>query len=235
MTIDRQSLYAKLEENSIEKILFSDPLSDTTRKSRRNLLVASVSCLLITILNLKITGFLGLKAETGEIESMLVQGIGSLIVCYYLIVFILYTIVDVSAWNFAKEKSLILGHQQLIELIDNQLSGMLMHIIGFNRKLDSLSTDNEMQDQIHNSETFSALLNYVNATRNDIQRLNDDIRPFITEWNSRVKKTKWINIRFLIRLATLYIFDIMLPIGLSILAIFKSHSGITLAMTTIFS
>ncbi|WP_219577904.1 hypothetical protein, partial [Vibrio parahaemolyticus] len=62
MSIDRPKLYKKLEENEIEKVLFTDPLSETTRKSRRNLMIASVMCLLISILNLKVTGFLGLKA-----------------------------------------------------------------------------------------------------------------------------------------------------------------------------
>ncbi|EKO3466504.1 hypothetical protein KW530_11330 [Vibrio fluvialis] len=196
MSIDRSKLYSKLEENGLEKVLFSDPLSDTTRKSRRNLMIASVICLLITILNLKVTGFLGLKADTDAIESELVKGIGSIIVLYYFVVFTLYAIIDLLAWNFSREKALVTGHQELVEAIERHFSVTIEHIDSSVQKLSNLSPDSKMQDQIYNSEAIGSATRAIQGTKEGIEKFQEEAAPFIQQWHKRVNKTSIANTRF---------------------------------------
>ncbi|MDG2746871.1 hypothetical protein P7M10_12165 [Vibrio parahaemolyticus] len=235
MSIDRPKLYKKLEENEIEKVLFSDPLSETTRKSRRNLMIASVMCLLISILNLKVTGFLGLKAETDAIESELVKGIGAIIVIYYFVVFILYATIDLLAWKFDREKTLISGHQELVETIERHFSVTIEHIDYSVRDLSNLSPDSKMQDQIYNSEAIGRATQLIQGTKDGIDSFRKDAEPFINQWLERVNKTSILNTRFFIRLVSLYGFDLIFPSLMAFLAVYKSYTGILLAVTAIFS
>ncbi|MGI2883481.1 hypothetical protein ACRTDO_22220 [Vibrio furnissii] len=235
MSIDRPKLYKKLEENEIEKVLFSDPLSETTRKSRRNLMIASVMCLLISILNLKVTGFLGLKAETDAIESELVKGIGAIIVIYYFVVFILYATIDLLAWKFDREKTLISGHQELVEAIERHFSVTIEHIDYSVRDLSNLSPDSKMQDQIYNSEAIGRATQLIQGTKDGIDSFRKDAEPFINQWLERVNKTSILNTRFVIRLVSLYGFDLIFPSLMAFLAVYKSYTGILLAVTAIFS
>ncbi|ENV4253264.1 hypothetical protein ACEWAB_22465 [Vibrio parahaemolyticus] len=235
MSIDRPKLYKKLEENEIEKVLFSDPLSETTRKSRRNLMIASVMCLLISILNLKVTGFLGLKAETDAIESELVKGIGAIIVIYYFVVFILYATIDLLAWKFDREKTLISGHQELVEAIERHFSVTIEHIDYSVRDLSNLSPDSKMQDQIYNSEAIGRATQLIQGTKDGIDSFRKDAEPFINQWLERVNKTSILNTRFFIRLVSLYGFDLIFPSLMAFLAVYKSYTGILLAVTAIFS
>ncbi|EGQ7741089.1 hypothetical protein [Vibrio parahaemolyticus] len=235
MSIDRPKLYKKLEENEIEKVLFTDPLSETTRKSRRNLMIASVMCLLISILNLKVTGFLGLKAETDAIESELVKGIGAIIVIYYFVVFILYATIDLLAWKFDREKTLISGHQELVEAIERHFSVTIEHIDYSVRDLSNLSPDSKMQDQIYNSEAIGRATQLIQGTKDGIDSFRKDAEPFINQWLERVNKTSILNTRFFIRLVSLYGFDLIFPSLMAFLAVYKSYTGILLAVTAIFS
>ncbi|EGQ9765645.1 hypothetical protein ACLVXC_004241 [Vibrio alginolyticus] len=235
MSIDRPKLYKKLEENEIEKVLFSDPLTETTRKSRRNLMIASVMCLLISILNLKVTGFLGLKAETEAIESELVKGIGAIIVIYYFVVFILYATIDILAWKFDREKTLISGHQELVEAIERHFSVTIEHIDYSVRDLSNLSPDSRMQDQIYNSEAIGRATQLIQGTKDGIDSFRKDAEPFINQWLKRVNKTSILNTRFFIRLVSLYGFDLIFPSLMACLAVYKSYTGIHLAVTAIFS
>ncbi|AVH25768.1 hypothetical protein [Vibrio diabolicus] len=211
MSIDRPKLYKKLEENEIEKVLFSDPLSETTRKSRRNLMIVSVMCLLISILNLKVTGFLGLKAETDAIESELVKGIGAIIVIYYFVVFILCATIDLLAWKFDREKTLISGHQELVEAIERHFSVTIEHIDYSVRDLSNLSPDSKMQDQIYNNEAIGRATQLIQGTKDGIDSFRKDAEPFINQWLERVNKTSILNTRFFIRLVSLYGFDLIFP------------------------
>ena len=79
----RPETYKAIEENDIEKVLFSDPFSDVARKSKRNLIVAGFTGLLVSLLNLEINGFLGLKAQNISLVNDLVKGLAFLISCIY--------------------------------------------------------------------------------------------------------------------------------------------------------
>src|ERR1700724_3200932 len=61
MSFVRQDVYKAIQENDLDQVVFQDPFTDVTRKSKRNLLVASLVCLLISVLKLQVTGFLGLS------------------------------------------------------------------------------------------------------------------------------------------------------------------------------
>ncbi|MBM9606244.1 hypothetical protein [Desulfopila inferna] len=87
-----------------------EPLNETTRRTRRNLLAAAVIGIVITKVGLvpsKISAF-GIKFTQANQKSLLV--LLSLIIIYFLIIFIVYVSSELVAWQIAfRSKELVQG------------------------------------------------------------------------------------------------------------------------------
>ena len=224
--MDTPAIYKAIEDNDLQKVLFSEPFSESTKKFRTGLVLSSVLTLLIVILNLKVSGFLGLKANTDAIESELVKGIGCLFTLYYFIQFSCHSLIDLMAWKFKKERCLISGHQELVCSIERQLRLSIEHINYSVYELKNLSLEPEMQAQIHNQEILSVCQQYMNQTLTEVKTFKNEIREFIDEWNKRIASTSLLNFRFLFRLISLSLIEIGLPVFFALLTFYKSFSGI---------
>ncbi|HAT8558747.1 TPA: hypothetical protein I7221_22720 [Vibrio vulnificus] len=87
--------------NSTLKERLKEPLTETTRKTRRNLLAASVSGIVIVNVGLvpqKISAF-GIEFTQGNQESLL--QLISYVIVFYVITFLVYVLSELTAWNMA--------------------------------------------------------------------------------------------------------------------------------------
>jgi hypothetical protein len=97
-------IHEAIKAADLNNVVFQDPLTDESRKAKRNLLIASFTCLLIAVLKLEVTSFLGLTAGAGVLSNVSVQGLACVVVIYTLIGFCFHVFVDYSAWKFERER-----------------------------------------------------------------------------------------------------------------------------------
>ena len=234
LPINKVKIEEDLESSDLNQVLFSDPLSENTRKVRRNLIIASFACVLISVFTLTITGFLGLKAESGAIENEIAKGLGAIICIYYLSIFVIYSIIDIFAWKFKKEKILITPFQELVENIEGDYHTLKLHIQSHANKINNFSPDSDMRSEIHNDQQIQKINELFNGTKKGIDHLHESVAPFLKEWRVRCKKLKIANTRLVFRKASLYILDILIPLLLASLALYKTLESIPSALGAIF-
>src|SRR5205814_3572347 len=122
MTNVRAETYKAIRDNDLASVVFVDPFSAVTRLAKRNVLVASFVALLIAVLHLEITGFLGLQASNSTLGNSLAQGLACLVVAYFLVSLIFHLFVDYTAWQFQRERLITRPYLDWVELLETQVN-----------------------------------------------------------------------------------------------------------------
>ena len=122
------AVHAAIKNKDLNKVLFQDPLGDETRKAKRNLLIAAFTCLLIAVLKLHVTSFLGLSAGTDGLGNELAQGLSVLVVIYMLVGYCFHVFVDYSAWKFERERLQTQPYFDFISLYESSYRAMTEQI-----------------------------------------------------------------------------------------------------------
>jgi len=190
---------------ALEKISFSDPFQESLRKTRRSLMLVSFIGIFIGTFPVEITSFLGFHILEGSVKDVYLRGIINSIVIYYLISFGLSLIIDLYAWEFKKERIKV---KHYID-IQKELGGIINNLLEDNTLDDSPSDKTD---------------NFLNKI-----------------WPSFLNKTKFkstlsgLNIRFISRVFSIFLVDILIPIILGCIAIYKTRHGLIPILEKIFS
>lgn len=222
----RPETYKAIEENDIEKVLFSDPFSDVARKSKRNLIVAGFIGLLVSLLNLEINGFLGLKATKISLGNDIVQGLAFFIIMYLFLSFIFQAYIDYSAWKFKREKQLTQPYFDLVSLIEGQINVTGQHFKNSSFRFETLLEEDGMQAQIEASKQISTAKQMIESSATQFSSFVNEINPLLAHWKGTIAKMDNLSLRLKVRFINLWVLDIAFPIIVSATALYLCSSSV---------
>ncbi len=225
MSQAREQIYKAIEDNELDKVLFSDPFSETTRRSKRNLLIASFSSILIATLGLEINSFVGLKA-TNPLGSDTTLGLAFFIVVYFFLSFTFQAYIDYVAWKFQREKQLTKPYLELISFIEMQVSVTKEQIIKTKERLNGLSGESSMQGQVNDDGVFINVKRGLESIDANLSSSMEEINPLLTTWSESIEKMNALSTRLRVRLFSLWTLDIIFPLVISFSALYLSYGGI---------
>lgn len=229
----RPEVYKAIQENDLASVFFVDPLLPVTRQTKRNLLIASFVALLIAILELEISGFLGLQTSNANLGNILAQGLACLIVLYFLISFVFHIFVDYSAWQFEREKQMTQPYLDLISLFEQQVSTTGEQIENACAFLDGVVIEGDMPSQVEAEKKINSALGQLNSIKMHIDSIVQETSPLIVSWAGSIGRMNRLNARLRMRIISLWCLDILLPCILGLLAVWSTHDGILEVMLRI--
>src|SRR5690606_20427679 len=144
----RAETYKAIRDNDLSSVVFADPFSSVTRSAKRNLLIAAFVALMIAVLQLEITGFLGLQASNANLGNPLAQGIACLIVSYLLISAIFHIFADYTAWQFQRERQVTQPYLDLITLFESRVSVTEEQIRNACSSISGIVVEGDMRAQV---------------------------------------------------------------------------------------
>lgn len=224
----RPDIYKAVKENDLDLVLFADPFTETSRKAKRNLLIASFTALLISVLKLEITGFLGLQASGLQLGNELAQGLACAVVIYFFMTFIFSAYIDYAAWQFQREKQSTKPYIDLIQMLENHIHVTAEQIKNAVDPLRSINLEPEIQTQIDVSQKVRSALDKLSSIDNRLNDIANETQPLLKSWKATMEKMERLNWRLRARFVGLWSLDIMFPVALSILAVVKTYQGLWL-------
>ena len=223
----RPDVYKAIAENDLGEVVFQDPFGDESRKAKRNLVGASFGALLIAALELQVNGFLGLQTVTGAtLGGTITRGLACLIVLYFLAGFLLSAYVDYAAWKFKRERVLVKPYLDLVAMLESHIHATGEQVNNATRRLDGMEVDNEMRSQVAFQETIQSTRGQLTSIQENIGSIHEEFKPLVIHWAATVARFEKLSWRLRARFLSLWALDITVPIALSVLAIWKTHTGI---------
>ena len=233
MTWIGEDLGKRIRENDIKEVVFEDPLSDVTRKAKRNLVAGAFACLLIAALGLQVTSFSGLQAPTGNLGNDITRGLACIAVLYLLVSFLFHFFVDYSAWKFERERFLAGPYLELINLISSHLQIVPTQVENAFHPLKQLLSSNSSATGIDPDKITRELGQVLESIKNHLAELNTELQPLLESWSGTIASANKLSRRYKIRIAGLWLLDFLVPLLLSCIAVFKSWSGISVFLCKI--
>ncbi|WP_349343609.1 hypothetical protein [Marinobacter sp. MMG032] len=218
-------LHQAIQNNDMNSVIFTDPFGEETRKSKRNLMGSAFVGLLIAMLHLRVSGFLGLTTEEGGLGNEVAAGLAFLLISYFLIAFVLAAYIDLQAWHFKQERQLTRPYLELLLRIDDRIHTTGLHIEGARSDLNSLSEDQRTQDRVHNMTAISKGTESLKHINVELNGFVQEVRPLIRKWETTVRSMERLSARFRARLFSLWILDIAFPVLLALWALYLCGGG----------
>jgi len=231
----RAELYKTIKENDLNQVIFVDPFTETSRKAKRYLIVSSFIALMISVLKLEITGFLGLQASQLKLGNELAQGLACAAVIYFFLVFIYRAYIDYTAWQFQRERQLTKPYLDLINIIENSINVTELQVKNAVDPLSRISIRPEMKEQKEVGRYFNSAVGQLNAIDNRLKELVEETRPLLVSWKTTIDKMNHLNWRLRVRFIGLWGIEILFPLALSIFAIAKTYQGLKLVAEKVAS
>lgn len=228
MAFLRPELHKAIAENDIKDVVFQDPLGDETRKAKRNLVAASFGAILIAALGLQVNGFLGLQTVTGAtVGAAITRGVACLIVLYFLAAFVLAVFVDYSAWKFKRERYLVAPYLDLVRMLEGHFAVLNEQIDNATRRLETFPLEiGDLRAGAGMTRALADAQGQLTEIAKNGTTLREEIRPLLRHWADTVAKTKRLSWRYRVRILSLWGLDILLPLGLALLAIWRTLDGV---------
>ena len=219
-------MHAAITDNNLSSVIFVDPFLPVTRQAKRNLLVASFIALLIAVLDLEITGFLGLSAANANLGNELAQGLACLVVAYFLVTMAVHTYTDINAWQFRRERQATEPYLELIQLLERQVTVTGEQIKNACDPLRLVDSDDEMRLQIEAQKQMKSTTGQLLSIERNITSLVDEMTPLIASWKKSIKDMSRLKARLRVRIIGLWLLDVIFPILLALLAIWSTREGV---------
>lgn len=223
------SLNEKLHE-----VVFKEPLSETTKKVKRNLILISFIGLIIGSYPVKVKGFMGFYLNESIITDSVLNGMVSVVVLYLAISYCFNLVTDYFGWNWETERLKIDPYLDLLTEIYSRTSDLANSFSAVRRNIESIYFKCLPKTE---DKTFEA----VNLTSQEIVRFTDshgqfmnDLLPKIMEEQHRIKNLSRVNLRVGIRFVGLLVLDIVIPFGLCGMALWKMLPDLTVFAEKIF-
>lgn len=218
-------------ESRLQQIVMSDPFSDTTRRTKRNLLFASVATLIIINLKLNLVSLLGFKAESGFIPYKTSAGITALFALYSLIMLIYYFRNEYHKWNQSQEIAKTADMFKIIGLQEDSNETTLHEVSELKLRLEKFPP----QKKHEYGNRFEQLRNSVTQFTKKYEDNWDAIKPMHEAWKQNLKNIEEkgdSNIKF--KIWGMGILEFGLPVTLGIIAIYQGRSGIFELISKVF-
>lgn len=223
-TYIRPDIYKSIAENDIGDVVFQDPFTEETRKAKRNLVAASFGALLIAALDLQVTGFLGLQTVTGAtLGWSITKGLACLLVAYFLAAFLLAAFVDYSAWKFKRERVLVRPYLELVSMLEahfyltgEQVQNATYHIKGF-------VVEGDMRSQVEFQKLMSDTQGQLKSIQGNMSSFYEETKPLLAKWTNLIAKADRLSWRLRARFLSLWLLDILVPLVLAGLAIWRTY------------
>lgn len=226
MSFIRPDVYKAIRENDLKSVVFADPLSSVARQSKRNLLVASFVALLIAVLQLRVTGFLGLQASDEILGNLLAQGLACLVVTYFTASFVFHAFVDYSAWKFKRERACTEPYLDLIALVEQQVSVTSEHLDDACSSVKGVVIEGDMPSQVEGKKNIDTALQKLNSIDQRLTSLMTEIRPLTNSWASTIQSMERLDARFRMRVLSFWCLDIIFPITMASMALWSTADGV---------
>jgi hypothetical protein len=222
----RPEVYQAIRDNDLKSVVFADPLSAVARQAKRNLLIASFVALLIAVLQLRVTGFLGLQASEETLGNLLAQGLACLVVAYFAASFVFHVFVDYSAWNFERERALTQPYLDLIRLVEQQVSVTSEHLDDACSSVRGVVIEGDMPSQVEAKKNIANALHKLSSIDQRLAALDDEIRPLTDSWADTIQSMSHLDARFRMRVLSLWCLDIIFPLVMALLALWSTMDGV---------
>ena len=227
MSYIRPEVYKKIAENDINDVVFADPFQEEARKAKRNVIASSFGALLIAMLELQISGFLGLQTATGtSLGVAITKGLAFLVVVYFLAAFLLSAYVDYSAWKFRRERYLVEPYLDLIRMLEAHIQVMGEQVANATGRLSGIVIERDMQSQVSFQQAIGEASGQLKSIHENGIALYREMRPLIEHWSAVVKKAERLSWRLRARFLSLWLLDIAVPLALAGLAIWKTYGSV---------
>jgi hypothetical protein len=231
----RPEVYKSVQENDLSEIVFVDPFTEVTRKAKRNLIASSFAALLIAVLKLEITGFLGLQTSRLSLENELAQGLACAVVVYFLLVFTFSVYIDYSAWQFQRERQLTKPYLDLISMLENHIEVTATQVNSAVEPLQRISLERETQAKIALDRDVDRALGQLKSINERIKEIAEETRPLLISWKNTISKMNRLAWRLRARFLGLWGLDILFPLTLGSIAILETYQGLSFVLGRISS
>jgi hypothetical protein len=227
----KESIISAIEDDRLNGVLFTDPLSDETRKAKRNVLVASFICLLIATLHLQITTFAGFATSaTPTLGSDLAQGLSCLVVVYLLVGFVFHSFVDYNAWKFDQERAVTQPFVDLIVIIGSNQAAVKEQIAN---ALYSLKDYFEATADENRKTNLNSGIEQIKSIEKHQDELNAELKPLLLSWAQTIRRSKRLTWRLGARHFQLWVLDFAIPLIFAGFAVYKAFQKIGLVWLTL--
>lgn len=223
----RPDVYKKIAENDINDVVFEDPFQDAARKAKRNVVASSFSALLIAALELRISGFLGIQTATGASLGVdITKGLAFFVVAYFLAAFLLSAYVDYSAWKFRRERQLVEPYLELIRMLEAHFHVMGEQVANATGRLSGIVIERDMQSEVSFQQAIDSASGQLKSIHENSVALHEEIRPLINHWSAVIMKAEHLSWRLRARFLSLWLLDIVVPLTLAGLAIWRTYGSV---------
>lgn len=225
----RKEIIEAATQNDISRVDFSEIFSETTLKPKRNLLASGFGTLLIAALDLQVNGFLNLSPkDVAILDHSVTIGLSGIVVVYFSCTFLIGSFVDYLSWRFERERYMVKPYLDLAVLIEKELRDAGMHLEQAEKYLGSIEAQeadypkggNEFLEK--RTQYLADAWNELKTAANELRGLRQSFEPPLASWAKTIQKAKALDWRRKTRILGLWIFDILVPIAVAMLAIHKS-------------
>lgn len=208
-----------IQANKLDKVVFRDPFSSTTRAVKRNLLVASFAAILVSALGFKITGFLGLGSTCSALDGQIVQGLASVITIYFLVSFIFQAYIDYTAWRFESEVVLTKPYLDLITLYKSHYHAIGEQIANAMHYLHSEPMKSEARSNHWLQQAVDNSAGQLGSIAENTKSLHEEMSPLLESWSETIMGIGRLNLRKKARMISFWSLDVGFPLLVGAFAI----------------
>jgi hypothetical protein len=226
--------HRSIQENDLNQVFFSDPLSEVARKAKRNLMVVSFIAILVATLELEISGFLGLQAKNLNLGNSLAQGLAAAVVLYLLVSFLLHVYIDCSAWKFRRELQATEPYLKLLRTLESHLSTLKQQASQSVSWISKLKTENPVDQKDFWEQQIGITNESLRQVKEGVESLENEFRPTFASWKKLISGMDRLSWRLKARFFQLCFIDIGLPILIALLALWECYPNIGLIFARLF-
>lgn len=154
-------------------------------------------------------------------------------VVYILAGFALSAYVDYAAWKFKRERYLTKPYLSLVNMLEAHFRVTEKQISNATARLEGLTFERGMPEETEFQRTVRDSVGQVKSIQQDVQSLYAEIRPLLAHWSGIVSRSNRLAWRLRARFVSLWLLDIIVPVGLAGLAIWRTYEGIPIAISKV--
>jgi hypothetical protein len=197
----------------LKKAAFTEPLTENTKRMRRSLLIYSGISILVKIYNLKIKTLPGLNLDIPENAPHLIEGALAIVVVYMLTMFILYIWQDLQRWWLEGNIVVFKHYSDLLSYTRDDIHAIKESIARF----DDADAGKKLKIQEINQVINDALERIPKSAQQMSSMVQQYVRLTILQWTRLV------------------VFEISLPILVSVIALVKIGNSLYPFIMAVFN
>lgn len=202
-------------KSKLNEVVFTDPLSEESKKTRRNLLALSLLVIATALYHLEIKTVFNVGFPEKTISSQNIQGIACLAIWYFLIKYIIAVYVDYSGWLHQLRTVETAPFLRLVEVYSVARAET-------NNRIGRLEAALSSQQQ-YSSDRFAESAADLKSTHVYLNQMTNGHSHLLASWAKTVetmgkasKRKDWA------RQFEFWTLEVAIPIGLSVMVLYRS-------------